>query len=50
MIPNHATLPLHITTQYIPGRLNVTADYLSRDPSQTPEGKEYTMDALAATH
>lgn len=45
-----AMQPFRFTVEHIPGRLNVTADYLSRCHSEISEGGEYVMAALAATH
>ncbi|XP_051236276.1 uncharacterized protein LOC127352145 [Dicentrarchus labrax] len=45
-----AMQPFRFIVQHIPGKLNVTADYLSRCHNESSEGGEYVMAALAATH
>ena len=44
-----AMQPFRFTVQYIPGKLNTTADYLSRWPSGSSEGGGCVMAAAVAT-
>ncbi|KAL1254106.1 hypothetical protein QQF64_016335 [Cirrhinus molitorella] len=45
-----AMQPYRFSIQHVPGKENLTADYLSRCASDIPEGREYVMARDVATH
>ncbi len=45
-----AMQPFRFSIQHVPGKENLTADYLSRCASDIPEGREYVMAHDVATH
>ncbi len=45
-----AMQPFRFSIQHVPGKENLTADYLSRCASDVPEGREYVMAHGVATH
>ncbi len=42
--------PFRFSIQHVPGKENLTADYLSRCASDVPERREYVMARGVATH